>query len=376
MFHFGSIAALRPFDVVMDFDVESHMVEQRLSDEDLFRKYEGGRMPPLASSSDGRWGLVNDKLLEIYQRGFCDVHNTSLGVLLVGEAQTNTNDDKWRTGNYVYNKAAKYDWAQLCRLIREFRANTKKKPGNTQCERCDRMHAWLAESKGRAVAYLCVHGMIDFAVPIRVGKQTVAVLFSGQLRPKHNVEWPPGLVQTDCQRKSDGSGSVDVLSLSQERIAHIADYGISKNEIQKSIEQDEEGRFKAVGPSEVKRVLKSLDVAAMHLSDLATRTYELERYRLASLIRFEFARTLISVKQDQPNWQENLSELCRPLQKLCSFIGLEFAALCRILKLGRVEVICQVGPSEILQQDTVLEFKPSAIPAWSGEKITSNIVVD
>jgi CheY-like chemotaxis protein len=194
----------------------------------------------------------------------------------------------------------------------------------------------------------------------------VAVLFSGQLRPKAGSSWPTGLIQTDYLGATDSSASVE--SLSRDRIAKLADYGITKEQVEQAIAQDQEGRFKAVGPGEVEQVLSSLDIAARHLSGLATRTYELERFRLASLVRFEFSKPLTSLKKEELNLQDRLDEVRQAMLRLSSFVGLEFAALCCVHRPGRVEVMRQIGLDDILHGDNNLVFEPSDVPTGTDDR--------
>jgi signal transduction histidine kinase len=332
--------------------MESHMTTESLSDPELFRKYEGGRTPPLVSP-DSRLGLVNDKLLEIYQRGFSDVHDVPLGVLLAGDTPQDDHIAKWRSGNYVYNERARAGWTRLCRLIRDFTSSSTERPGDQACERCDREHARLAEEENRAVAYLCCHGLIDFAVPVRVVDRTVAVLFSGQLRPRPGEHWSTNLVRVDCQGQSAESHQPDLVTCSQQRITRLADYGISQAKIEEAIDEDEEDHFSAVGASDVRRLLKNLNTASRHLSDLATRTYELEKHRLASLVRFEFARPLTLAKETS-DIGERLHTFRSGLESLASFLGLGFAALCRMTAGAQLEILCQVGLDDVLPDGAVL----------------------
>ena len=353
------------------------MATERLSDTELFRKYGGGRTPPLVSSPDTRFGLVNDKLLEIYQRGFSDVHDVPLGVLLVGETSKDQTKDKWQAGNYVYNQRARAGWSHLCRLIRDYPPGAEDKPGDRHCEQCDRDHAITAENKNCAVAYLCRHGMIDFAVPVRLANKTIAVLFCGQLRPNRKETWPPDLVDTSSAQKILGDDMCDLPSLSKKLLAKLADdYGISNDLLKKTIKRDEANDFRAVGPEQVQRLLGSLNIAAMHLSELATRTHELEKARLASLVRFEFTKPLIQANKETSVLTERINELRHALELLHSFLGLEFVAMCRTIKPGRLHIYCQVGLDGLFLKEKTVDFIPRSSPDRSDNNNDSYRVIE
>jgi signal transduction histidine kinase len=320
------------------------MASGTLSNEDLMRKYAGGRIPPLIDATDSRFGLVNDKLFEIYQRGFCGVHEVPLGLLLAEWSPTQTAGGKWVGGNYHYNQSAEPDWVPFCRLVRDFVLADGSRPGDLRCEASDRRRAAMAEKAGVAMAYLCCHGLIDFAVPVCVGGQCIAVIFSGQVRPAADQEWPPGLVQIDPALTEGQDGPMDLRSLSDSLIERVADYGMPREAVMLSLGPRASARqVHEIGPVGIKGILGRLDRAAGHLSDLANKTYDLEKLRVASFVRFAFARPLGTLRDDLGNWRESAARLREGLALFSEFYGCEYAFLCRVQKGAHVRIMCAHG---------------------------------
>ena len=93
------------------------MSDIRLSEDELFEKYKGGVVPPLVATPDSRFGLVNGKLLEIYQRGFSLVHSIPLGMLLPNQAFRPGDPKRWEKGNYRHNESCIPDWTSTLLLL-------------------------------------------------------------------------------------------------------------------------------------------------------------------------------------------------------------------------------------------------------------------
>ena len=325
------------------------MLKTRLTDEELFIKYANGAIPPLVHPSDSRLGLIDYDLLEIYQRGFGGVHNVPLGVLLAKGSGQTASEDKWRGGDFCYNERAKVDWTHLCRLIR---ANAQ---ANIACEECDRNYAMLAEKAGQAMAYLAPDGLIDFVVPVKVKAQTVAVLWSGQLLPAEGTVWPLGLVQAKAGAETAVEDRINLRAHSNALLQRFNALGIGQADIEQAIAKDFQVNRGTVKPDLVKRMLNTLDTAATHLSNLATNTLELEKFRLTSIIELEFSRTLATLKQDLSNWSEAFDALRHSLKRFIDYLGLEFAAICRLRTPAQLELIAHVGFDEsILPKGTLL----------------------
>jgi signal transduction histidine kinase len=328
--------------------MQSHSGEC-LTDEELLSLHSDGRIPPLVDSADPRSGLVNGHLLEIYQRGFSGVHTTPLGILLADAASLG-DGDPWSTGDYHYNQLCRQDWTRFCRTVREFSPDGVAKQGDDACEACDRQHAAVAANLGRAMAYICCHGMIDFAVPVRVGEHPIAVLLTGQLRPKGDCDWPSGLVTVCTNDAACGvAARVDIRQVSRDRIVALTErYGIPADSLVDAMEQDRVGnRVTEIRPDDVRAMLNQLDHAASLLSNLATSTYELQRIRLFSIIRFEFALALANIVENSSNVEDGLNKITDTLTKFARLVDCTHVALCRLTVddglVSAIEVQSQVG---------------------------------
>lgn len=323
-----------------------------VKDEELFVLHSGGNTPPLADSKDPRLGLVNGKLLEIYQCGYSGVHSTPLGILLADHASKDAKN-RWLNGNYHYNELTKQYWTNFCNTVRGFTTNDHEKSGNIACEKCDREQALLAENSNKAIAYLCCHGMIDFAVPVKVGHRTMAVLFTGQLRPSEKYEWPTDLVSISRVEGEPPRADKGISVLSNERIARVVSkYGIPQEDIDRCFKEDNQARSTTeVTPEKVSSILKEIDNAASLLSNLATNTYNLQKLRLSSLIRFDFAHALAVVNDKLTNIDDGLQKMNEALVKFSNLVDLEYAAVCRLKtekeSVFTIEVISQVGLDKI-----------------------------
>lgn len=347
------------------------MREGSLTDAQLLTKYQGLAIPPLVDSNDSRFGLVNGKLLEIYQHGFGGVHNlVPLGVLLV-QANMSDNTDKWLTANYNSNGKAAAGWTHFCRLVREFSLDGgKTKPGNIACEKCDRHHAAYAEKQGQSVAYLCCHGMIDFAVPVKLGDKTIAVLFSGQLHPNRRSRWAGNLIQVHEETTSKLPEALDLVQHSEKQRARLQDYGIPDDSVNRAMKRDARRGFRTADPAAVREILSALNTAALHLSDLASKTFVLEKQRVTSLIRFQFCQALMVLKRDLSNTEEALMALQRSLSTFGSFFGLSYAALLYSVTPDKLRVLCHVSPFAPQLRDDMDYIIPKHLEALQESGVT------
>ncbi len=259
--------------------------------EHLLEKYAGRRIPALVPLSGGlpEAGLLNGELVKIYQRGFSGVHSIPLGVLAaVGEWHSAV--DKWQSANYSLNQWARAEWIPFCREIRADHA------GDKLCESCDRRYAVTAEQEGGVIAYLCDHGLIDFAVPVSIDGRVIAVLFTGQRKPKPGEQWALEFVEHGGVYKQleHGRTGVDAWQESLRRMSATEDHlrmphGKLAELLKLACRMDPTIE---VTPDDIRRIMAALDLARRHLSDLATATFELEKARVVAWIRSKISESL------------------------------------------------------------------------------------
>lgn len=294
----------------------------------LFEQFKGGMIPPLVSTGRGEFGLISERLLEIYRAGFAGVNNVPMGVLL----PRGTGDDRWREGELHYSHVGPVPWATFCRVIRSSFPHSEATSGGSICDECDRSHAYRAEKCGTPIAYVCPNGMIDFAAPVRVEKQTVAVLFSGQVRPRKGASWPQGLVQAgiECQEEDCPT---DLYELSQQRISSVSErLGIPRDDVLEACMCDEScTSHRLVGPDEVKEILYRLEEATELLSSLASSTYALHKSQLVATLRFQCTQSLTHLSEDLSSLEETQRGMEGILERFACLMGFDFVILGRMI---------------------------------------------
>ena len=104
--------------------------------------------------------LINVETLQNMQDGFCEIFNVAIGIsdengVLLTETKT--------TSEFcAYNKASPITRAR--------------------CEQCDKRGGEMAFEQGKAVAYHCHSGCVDFAAPIMAHGKRVGCITGGQVR--------------------------------------------------------------------------------------------------------------------------------------------------------------------------------------------------
>ncbi len=302
----------------------------------LITKYAGGRIPILVDEKDAKRGLVNGELLKIYQAGFGVDNLIPLGILYA-KGDCRDKSVKWKKENadYNLNRWSKPYWTRVCKTIRIPEGGA----GDTKCEECDRKHAGIAEQTRDVIAYICVHGMIDFAMPIVVEDEVIAVIFTGQRVPKENTRWNKEFVEKDGIFSLEGcdESGVDALEdthqrfkLSEQNCTFEAGTLIEKLEedLEKDLEKDEEDKRIAVTPEGVEKLRKKLKEAGQHLSQLAESAYRLEKSKTVAALRSRIARSVAGVEVDVERVAETLPSVVEGISKaaslICKYFGIDY----------------------------------------------------
>ncbi|MFZ0034588.1 MAG: PocR ligand-binding domain-containing protein [Sedimentisphaerales bacterium] len=293
----------------------------------LINKYAGGQIPVLVDEKDPKNGLINGELLKIYQRGFAGENLVPLGVLFA--KSTNV---KWEEGNADYHLSewSKGDWTKVCSAIR---LCTK---GNKECELCDRQWAAVAKGHGDVVAYMCVHGLVDFAMPIFVEKEAIAVIFTGQVAPKEGTFWNREFVEENgvfLLEGCDNSG-VEARRVTLERFGESErQYGLKAGTLLRKLNQDVDANDAVeVTPEDVEELRNKLREAGRHLSNLAESTYRLEKSKavggLKSAIAWSAAQVDVErVAETLPSIVEGVSEAAT---LICEYFGIDYMLVLNI----------------------------------------------
>jgi len=321
---------------------------KELKMEELFEKYKGGKIPPLLAD-DSFKGLVDGDLLQVYQRGFSIRYaNVPLGILLAAERYSYFSD-KWENGYYGYNKWASEDWTGFCKKLRNAEKGGRR-PGDEECELCDRKAATIAEEKGGAIAYMCFHGMIEFAVPITVMDEVIAVAITGQKKPEPGRIWPkmvmgpyPSIALIEPY--FDGEG-IDAWTESQRRIRECEKkIGFEEGALIEEVLRDSEIE---ISPEDLERIKVYLQVAGRHLSDLASKTYILEKESLRGWLRAEIANALYTSEELPPSPDVFWGKIRWSLAKIVELIGADYALIisCEEVPKTYFHLHCQYGLTE------------------------------
>jgi signal transduction histidine kinase len=317
----------------------------------LLSKYAGGRVPPLVDVRDPAAGLIGGELLRVYHSG---VQSRligpvgipiPIGILLAAERYSST-EEKWREGDSEPNKVLGMpDWKPFCREVRG------KEEGNAECEACDREWAVVAERRGDVIAYVCSHGLIDFAVPVSVRDEVVGVLFCGQFRPKPGPIWNQELLESGgifrrLERDEDG---VDVwASLSQDRIRATAEStGIPEGRLVDLL-TDSSLIGAEIAPAEVAQTIDALRIVAAQISGLATSMFDLERLTLTHELRARITNALVPLGATPPDYSEVWRLLSRGLGDALEYFGLDYGLIiscCEGPDPG-MTILCQAGLPE------------------------------
>jgi len=314
--------------------------------DDLLRKYAGGRIPPFVPASDKPEdsGLLNGRLVEIYQRGFADRYSIPLGIL-AAERVWQPVAEKWQCANYSLNRSSQAEWTGFCAAVRSGQ-------GNAACEACDRDFAARAEVEGAPIAYLCCHGLIDFAVPVRINGKIIAVLFSGQLKPKAGCYWNPEMTEPTglFHQLETGQVGVDISEESNLRIARAErTLGYATGELSRRLDEDiNSKRIDGICPDGVRTIIEQLSEAAGHLSNLATATYQLESARIIAAIRGKAAESLKFLTADPTQPIEFWETISAALQMAAEYFGSEYIAVlaCDSEPSPSVKILAQWPPAK------------------------------
>lgn len=308
--------------------------------EELLEKYGGGRIPPLVSPAGQpvEKGLLNGSLVAIYQRGFSGTYSIPLGILAADEVWQPV-EQKWATANYSLNAYARRDWSPLCQTIRSVDA------GDRACEACDRKSANKAERAGDVIAYLCCHGMIDFAVPVFVDGTAIAVLLTGQRMPRPGTAWNPEFVTNEglFRPLNEGEEGVEAGPESNRRIAEAEQaLGFGHGQLTSAVSPAlRQATHADVSPLELETIIESLRKAGMHLSQLATATFQLEKARVVAWIRARIAESLKALTRQVPAFEDFWPSISSALALTNKYFGFDYGVIisCRRAPVPHFELL-------------------------------------
>lgn len=322
-------------------------------------KYRGGRVPPLVAGENGsECGLLDEKLLKIFQQGFSATYSIPLFVSSVSESRFSGIWQPKQEGNSSHHRLNCLP--SSCKYFRSIQESVKQdiiitagsEEEASECRGCFLLKPDLIARDGKAEAYMCHIGMIVFAIPVRVAGKIVAVLSSECKKPQAGKIWPEGffgqnIYHSPVAGESPTATKIDLWQESKRRIRECEELlslesGELLNKINERVETDPE--FEA-SPEIIEIIMSALENAGTHLlSEMTDKTYRLEKESVIGWLRAEMASALSSVDTfwDKIRW-------C--LEDLACFMGADYILLISRDKVhaSSFSLQCQYGlPEESL----------------------------
>jgi signal transduction histidine kinase len=284
--------------------------------EKLLSKYKEGKVPPIIGRDNGiHEGLLGADLLEIFRKGFSATYNAPLFIFPVSKITDDISDrlqvlKRWKNRSHQKVMAP----ATSCKYLNLLLENNNSHDSSS--EYCSMNHLLLTSTRddcslpknGRVVVCMCYAGMINAYLPVYVADEIVAVLFTECKKPKPGAIWREGLIKYSRIMGGDRSqfrevshdhsttDKIDVWRESKDRIREWEKIlGLAQDDFMKKLDyvlkQDPEFEM---SPEELDRIITGLENVGRHISDLADKTYRLEKESLTGWIRAEMASALSS----------------------------------------------------------------------------------
>jgi signal transduction histidine kinase len=165
---------------------------------------------------------------------------------------------------------------------------------------------------------MCSAGMISLSAPVHVAGKTIAVLSTECRKPKPGAIWPSGIVGQDaCSSDAIEPTKRTKVDIWQEAWVRIQECGKilgfkSEDFLKKVTESVKMEPRVEVSPEDLESLMIGLENASRHLSDLADKTYRLEKESVIGWLRAEMASALSSADDfwNRIRWCfENLAQL-------------------------------------------------------------------
>jgi len=347
--------------------------------EKLLKKYNGGNIPPLITDgeNEGLFGEDGEEILEIHRLGLSARYSIPLYIFPVPQAlesprtrgsEASAPRDDYLNLVYGSDQEDRLSYEDLYALLRSCKrlqfpreSDAVSKSGVCGCCLAKPM---LAMQNGRPIAYMCYAGMIGFVVPVSISGKIIAILSTECKKPGEGAIWSEGVVEQDgCRLPIFGSGDqiklasdlhipsstakVDIWEESKRRIQECERIlGLEPDELLKRITENAKmDPSMEISPDELETIMISrLEKAGRYLSDLANKTYRLEKDSVIGWIRAEMASALSSIDTfwDKIRW-------C--LGNLARLLGVDYILLISHDRsnVGSLELQCHYGlPQESL----------------------------
>lgn len=171
--------------------------------------------------------------------------------------------------------------------------------------------------------------MVDFAVPVVVNETAVAVLLSGQRKPKPGTRWSPEFVKDGgvFQPLAEGEEGNEAWVECKRRIAATErTLGLKRGQLLARLRVKRGPLAKLeVSPTDVQGIMDNMRRAGDHLSRLAVATFQLEKAKTVAWIRGKFAYALGTLTRDKPRFGEFWDHISEALGIVTRYFGLDYA---------------------------------------------------
>jgi len=291
--------------------------------EKLLMKYSNGSVPPLVAEDgkDGH-GLLSEELLDIFKKGFSATYSIPLCVAIVQTDRPYPEQLSAQRKDLLppcrhFRSIHDDDEERLIEQGKQVSNSTSEKLSPGCCE-CSTANLELITQSRKTGAYMCCVGMVGPTVPIYVADKIVAVLSSEFKKPGPGAVWPESLVvQSNNNSPSFGEISTkietDLWQESKRRIQECEEIlGVEPDRLLRAItEEVKTDPNKEVSPEILETMMNVLESAGAHLTEMAGKTYRLEKESVMGWLRAEMASALSSVDTFWNNIQQCFSHLAR-----------------------------------------------------------------
>lgn len=341
-------------------------VRLEISDyERILKKYRNLRFPPLTWPKSCPEGLLNPQLIAAYQKLFTLRDRQALGIL-VPDSDASSIEEKWENGDYELNQGSAKIWSKFCKLIRN------NPEGDKACKDCYIKIAKLMEKRRKAIAYICCHGLIDFAIPVFCNGEIIAALFTGQFIPKAGKIWHPDFIEPEGifrpLEESASDRGVDALAKCLDIIKDFRSRYVDPEEKELDLSGFIENEIKSesrrvLDPSNVQEFIEILEETGEQFSQLAETAYFYEKSWLRQRLRSNTDSLIRPLLNDTFQESEFRIGLRDNIKDLCLYMGFEVLALIEHNEHeNTIELTVHYGLDSVIKQTTsVRECSPAQI---------------
>jgi len=230
----------------------------------LLERYRGHRVPALNE-------LVAEAIIWTIYRGYTQTRDIPMAIFWpIGDPLERSS---WEPLAGINDESLH---GPFCKACRRYKAGDGRCPLKQRCTNSDVEHAWEAAKRREPIVYICFNGLIDIVVPIVVEGTVIAVLFTGQLRPKPGPIWDT----TRMEEAGETAFNVDLWKACRDRIQIRQELVGNHADLQTLVMDHLE-----VDPDSLEEYKNRLSDACDILFELASTKARLEKQQITSYFR-------------------------------------------------------------------------------------------